>query len=140
MWSKHDTSSSNVFLKIALSVWDLLCFHTHLRIFSTPMKNTTGISIGIASNLYIVKIIFMMLILLIHGQSIPCHLFCPHSSGGKESMCNAGDLGLIPHMGRPPGEGNGNPLQYSCLQNSMDIGAWWVTVHGITKSWTWLSD
>ena len=98
------------------------------------MKNTTGISIGIASNLYIVKIIFMMLILLIHGQSIPCHLFCPHSSGGKESMCNAGDLGLIPHMGRPPGEGNGNPFQYSCLQNPIDIGAWQTPLYGSQES------
>ena len=60
----------------------------------------------------------------------------PSSSGGKESACNAGDLGLIPESGRSPGEGNGNPLQYSCLENSMDEGAWWATVHGVTKSWT----
>ena len=61
-------------------------------------------------------------------------------SGGtdsKESACNAGDLGSIPGSGRFPGEGNGNPLQYSCLGNHMDRGAWWaVTVHGVTKSWT----
>ena len=50
------------------------------------------------------------------------------------SVCNVGDLGLIPGLGRSPGEGNGNPLQYSCLKNPMDGGAWWDTVYGVTKS------
>ena len=54
----------------------------------------------------------------------------PGGSDGKESACNAGDTGSIPGLGRSPGEGNGNPLQYSCLQNSMDRGAWWATVIG----------
>ena len=54
--------------------------------------------------------------------------------------CNAGDTGLIPGSGRSPGEGNGNPLQYSCLENSMNRGAWWATVHGVVKSWKGLSD
>ena len=58
----------------------------------------------------------------------------------KASACNAGDLGSIPGSGRSPGEGNGNPLQYSCLENPMDGGAWWATVHGVAKSWTRLSD
>ena len=59
----------------------------------------------------------------------------------KESACNAGDGGTIPESGRSPGEGNGYPLQYSGLENPMDRGAWWaVTVHGVTKSWTQLSD
>ena len=58
------------------------------------------------------------------------------SSDSKESACNAGDLGLIPGSGRSPGEGNGNPLQYSCLENPMDRGAWWATVHGFAKSQT----
>ena len=58
----------------------------------------------------------------------------------KESACNAGDLCLIPGLGRPPGEGNGYPLQYTCLENSKDRGVWWATVHGVTKSWTQLSD
>ena len=52
--------------------------------------------------------------------------------------CNVGDLGLIPRSGRPAEEGNGNPLQSSCLENSMDRGAWWATAHGVTKSQTWL--
>ena len=54
----------------------------------------------------------------------------PGSSDGKESACNAGNLGLIPGLGRSPGEGNGNPFQYSCLGNSMDRGAWRATVQG----------
>ena len=57
----------------------------------------------------------------------------PHSSAGKESACNAGDLGLIPGLGRSSGEGNGNPLQYSCLENPMDRKAWQATIHGITR-------
>ena len=56
------------------------------------------------------------------------------------SACNAGDLGSIPGLGRSPGEGNGNPLQYSCLENPIDRGAWWPTVHGVAKSRTRLSD
>ena len=52
-------------------------------------------------------------------------------SDGKESVCNAGDLGLIPESGRSPGEGNGNPVQYSCLENPMDGGAWPTTVHAL---------
>ena len=58
----------------------------------------------------------------------------------KASACNAGDLGSIHGLGRSPGEGNGNPLQYSCLENPMDGGAWWAAVHGVAKSWTQLSD
>ena len=52
---------------------------------------------------------------------------------GNESACNGGDLGSIPELGRSLGEGNGNPLQYSCLENLMDRGAWWGTVHGVAK-------
>ena len=58
----------------------------------------------------------------------------PSDSDGKESARNAGDPGLIPGSGRSPGEGNGYPLWYSCLENPMERGAWWATVHGITKS------
>ena len=57
----------------------------------------------------------------------------PGGSDGKESAYNTGDLGVIPGLGRSPGEGNGYSLQYSCLENSMDRGAWLATVHGVTK-------
>ena len=65
---------------------------------------------------------------------------CPGGSESKESACNVGDLGSIPESGISPGEGKGNPLQYSCLENSRDRGAWWAAVHRVTKSWTRLSD
>ena len=60
----------------------------------------------------------------------------PGASDDKESACNAGDSGSIPGSGRSPGEGNGYPLQYSCLRNPMDRGAWRATVHGVAKSRT----
>jgi len=64
----------------------------------------------------------------------------PGGSDSKESTFSAGDPGSIPGSGRSPGEENGYPLQYSCLENSMDRGAWWATVHGVTKSQTQLSN
>ena len=57
----------------------------------------------------------------------------------KQSACNAGDPSSIPGLERSPGEGNGNPLQYACLENPIDRGVWWATVHGVTKIWTRLS-
>ena len=74
-----------------------------------------------------------------HKSSIRGVAYCirgfPCGSAGKESACNVGDPGLIPGLGRSPGEGNGYPLQYSGLENSMDC-----IVHGVAKSWTRLSD
>ena len=58
----------------------------------------------------------------------------PGGSDSKESACNVEDLGLIPKSGRLPGEGNGKPLQYSCLENPVDREAWWATVHGVAES------
>ena len=66
------------------------------------------------------------------------HLGFPGSAEVKNLPANAGDtrdVDLIPRLGRFPGEGNGNPLQYSCRKNSMNRGTWWITVHGITKKW-----
>ena len=70
----------------------------------------------------------------------PVFLGFPSGSDGKESAYNVGDLGLIPGLGRSPGRGHGNPLQYSCLENCRDRGAWQSTVHGVTKSQTLLND
>jgi len=64
----------------------------------------------------------------------------PGSSDGKVSAYNVGDPGSIPGSGRSSGKGKGNPLQYSCLETPMDRGAWYATVHGVTKSRTRLSD
>ena len=65
---------------------------------------------------------------------------CPGGSDGRESACSAGDPGSVPGSGRSPREGNGNPLWYFCLENPMDGGAWWATVHGVAKSQRRLSD
>ena len=65
---------------------------------------------------------------------IPVFLGFPGGSDGQESTCNAGNLGLIPGLGRSPGEGNDYLLQYSGLENSMDRGAWQATVHGVSES------
>ena len=61
-------------------------------------------------------------------------LVFPGGSVGKESACNAGDPGSIPGSGKSPGEENGNPLPYSCLENPMDKGVWWAAVHGVAES------
>ena len=67
-------------------------------------------------------------------------LLIPGGSDHKESACNVGDLGSITGLGRSLREGNGNPLQYPCLENPKDREAWWAIVRGVTKSWTGLSD
>ena len=64
----------------------------------------------------------------------------PGGPDGKESVCNTGDMGLIPVLGRSSGEGNSYPLQYSCLENSLDKGSWWDTSNGVTKNRTQLRD
>ena len=68
--------------------------------------------------------------------SLMSSLGLPGGSVVKNAPANAGDAGLIPGSGRSPGGGNGNPLQYSCLENPMDREGWWATVHAVTKSWT----
>ena len=67
-------------------------------------------------------------------KALQCTLGFPGGSDGKESTCNVGDQGSIHGSGRSPEEGNGNPFQYSSLENSMNKGAWWATVHGVAKS------
>ena len=74
-------------------------------------------------------------VIAITSSSIASHenYGLPWWLSGKESACNVGDMGLIPGLGRSLREGNGYPLQYSCLRNLIDSGAWWATVHGVTK-------
>ena len=83
--------------------------------------------------------------MIFHGRFCYTHFTdekteAPGSSDGKLSACNAGDPGLIPGFGKSPGEGTGNPLQYSCLENPMDRGAWQARVNEVAKSWTQLSN
>ena len=77
---------------------------------------------------------YVLRVHLVNVWGFPC------CSVHKESACSAEDPGLIPELGRSPGEGNGNPLQYLWLENLMDRGAWWASVHGVTKSQAQLSD
>ena len=92
---------------------------------------TTGKTITLTRRTFfgkVISLLFNMLSRLVIGF--------PSGSENKASACNAGDPGSIPGLGRCPREANGNPLQYSCLENPMDRGAWWATVHGVSKSWT----
>ena len=103
---------------------------------STPGKQVTREGIGgshIFKALGRISVKFLHLSLVMTSLMFLAHLQPSHSSVGKESACSAGDLGLIPGLGRSPGEGNCNPLQYSYLENSTDKGAWWATVHGVAK-------
>ena len=74
------------------------------------------------------------------SEDIYCTMGFSGCSDSKESTCNSADLGLLPGLGRYPGEESGNPLQYSCPENPMDGVACWATVRGVSKRWTWLSD
>ena len=100
-----------------------------------------------ALGLEVFKVLFcfvsVVLGLRCYAQAFSCgfsFMGFPCSSVGKESACSAGDPGSIPGLGRSPGEGNGNLLQYPCLENLMDRGAWWAAVHGVSKSRARLSD
>ena len=98
------------------------------------MQNIKGLKINIKLSFYLQDIFVAKRQSLMLTFSLNSLL---GGSSGKESACNVGatgDTGLIPGLGRSPGEGNGNSLQYSCLENLMDRGDWWATVHGITKS------
>ena len=77
---------------------------------------------------------------VITSSQVHTHTGFPCSSVSKESACSAGDTGSIPGLGRSPGEGKGNPLEYPCLENLMDRGAWWAAVHRVAKSQARLSD
>ena len=96
------------------------------------------------ANIFVIEMVTKYSMVYIHCFFFRA-LYCifwdfPGGSDSKASAYNMGDLGLIPGLGRSPGEGNGNPLQYSCLENSMDGEAWWATVHEIAKSQTRLSN
>ena len=95
---------------------------------SGDLGSTPALKEWVAKNKQHIDINFMTFILS----------YC--SSVDKESACSAGDLGSIPGLGRSPGEGTGNPLQYPCLENLMDRGAWWAAVYDVAKSQARLSD
>ena len=90
-------------------------------------------SLPILVRLYLSPVWFLSLSIKVHPC---CFRGFPGGLAGKESTFNAGDMGSVPRLGRSPGGGHGNPLQYSCQKNPVDRGGWWGTVHGVTKSWT----
>ena len=117
--------------------------------FSISLSNESSrlISFGIDCFDLLAVLVTLKSLLQYHSSKLSvlqCSVFFMahllHGSDGKEFACNAGDLVSIPGLGRSPGEGNGYPLQYSCLKNSMNRGAWQATVHGVTKSQTLLCD
>ena len=89
--------------------------------------------IQIIMAVFVYIIVIIIINIFIGGNPIHC-AGLPWWLGGKECACNAGDMGSIPELGRSPGEGNGNPLRFSCLENPMDRGAWWATVWGCKES------
>jgi len=119
--------------------WGLqFCRRTQRHCYANFFKKEPGLSGG-CTNLWSFLLFLYPLPSLIRNCLNP-PLGFPGGSEVKASACNAGDVGSIPGSGRSTGEGNGNPLQYSWLENSMDREAWWATVHRIAKSRTRLSD
>ena len=97
------------------------------------LKKINNTSISNVLNVLLLDDFNTLILLLINDDYIINYMGFPDS---KESACSVGFSGSIPESGKSPGAGNGYPLQYSCLENSMDRGAWWATVYGVAKSWT----
>ena len=117
----------------------------HCLLFTLEIKNNLGVIFDDGLDNLWVLFLFKKNYLFLTCTHCYTYLFIAHQvfpggSDGKESACSMGDPGLIHGSGRSPGEGNGNPLQYCCLENSMDRGGWWATVHGVAKSRTQLSN
>ena len=118
-------------------VWSLCCPRDSQESSPTPQFE----SINSATTLHIfVFFYFQNGTFKLFEDIFILRLGSPGSSDGKDSACNAGDPGSFPGLGRSPGECDGNPLQYSCLRNSLDRGAWWAKVHGVAKNQTRMSN
>jgi len=113
--------------------------HTHTHIYTHSFSDSFLILFTIKYWVEFPSLYSMSLWLSILYRSSIC-MGLPWQLSGKESACSVEDPGSIPGLGRSPGGGHGNPLQHSCLENSMDRGAWWAPVHGVTHSRTRLSD
>ena len=127
--------------EVNIDVTKFICFISRRRLasmlyFTSYLSTSPSMTINFSCINNRIRIPLLPLIFFAYFS----RLGFPGGSEVKASACNAGDLGSIPGWGRSPGEGNGNPLQYSCLENPMGGGAWWATVHGVAKSWTRLND
>ena len=123
-----------LFLKRRVKIFPLFC--SNGLIYESPCRS---IIISETWNSYFLqqkhKTSLSVLVLVQFQLPIEQRVVFPSDSDGKESACSEGDPGSIPGSVRSSGEGNGNPLQYSCLENPMDGGAWWAPIHGVLKSW-----
>ena len=136
--STSNLSGTHIAIEIYLTSYYLHCSisSTHHHLTSEPVLTPHRYSPHASSTPYVLSTASRAVFYLtIFKSGLPCWL-----RWWKESACNTGDPGSIPGSGNSRGEGNNNPLQYSCLENSMHRGAWQVTVHGVAKNWTWLSD
>ena len=153
-WKEGDLTDFQIYFQAVLLYWTLFtevpnatkpghsaAFSTARLYFSlTGTANSVPSAFHLPKKLFLFSPVFIFVGFCLYFsipklvQGLPC------SSDGKESACNAGDPGLIPGSARSSGEGNGTPLQYSCLENPMDREPWRATVHGVSKSRTQLSD
>ena len=139
-YNPWDHKESDVTKQVTLSVSLYLSVEQgggkrHLSAWHSPQCKIIAL---LVTSLWIIRVFWKRV--LNHFSSLHSPSTFPGSSDGKASAHNAGDLGSIPGWRRSPGEGKGNPSQYSCLENPTDQGAWWATIHGVAKSRTQLSD
>ena len=132
-WSEYDDGINTVARSISFTVWG-----SELEP-PAPLQTSCMTLPPLQDTLHLFMLFFhsstghSLICLYLQASLLSMH-YSPDGSEVKTSACNAGDLGWIPGSGRSLGEGNGNPPQYSCLENPVDRGAWWATVHGVTES------
>ena len=152
LWARVDSSSEILVCKdkccigrkSVLCMKDSQLFVHNTRLHCYPLNNVQCLLINILIYLCTARNYQSIPTYAVHNLALAVYLEVgiqqhrgfPGGTNGKESACSVGDAGLIPGLGRSPGEGNSNPLQYSCLENPVDRGVWWVTVHGVIKSQT----
>ena len=122
------------YIKTKYLFFIFICINQYAKDFLISSKITTRASLVVQRIIFLNSVYFDLYLDYLYSKTSLV------IQSVKISTYNARDLGSIPGSGRSPGEGNGNPLQYSCLQNSKNRGTWWATVHVIIKNWTRLSD
>ena len=131
-WTHYHPSKTIVYIRVHSWCWT---FYGCVCVIRSVISDSNPMDCGLPGS----SVHGILQAKILNWIAFPFSVF-PDGSEDKASSCHMGDLGSIPGLGRSPGEGNGNPLQYSCRENPMDGGAWRATVHGIAKSLTWLSE